>query len=293
MEPNALTLGTKVLVTGLQGRADLNGRLGTVCGAFDDEAGRVPIKVALAKLCQSESVRIKPANLQPGTPEPRFQIVRTQCTMGNTGLGGGLGELIGTIYTTSHENRNSPLLVEECSRSEIEALIAQRRWIEHPTDLCERFGLSLLCYAQRYRRSDEHQGQNNILATFLTNNAQTGLAPNTALGEAIFVRLSPTTREPVNFAWSEAVRALCYINDLMDVYPLEESCPSSADRTAYFDAIRKCFPYYMANGVDNDNMRQGGFYSSDGTRECRLMADGTLRKRPADMQPDAEFLRIV
>ena len=202
-------------------------------------------------------------NLQPGTPGPVSKL-STQCTMGNTGVAVAWA-VIGTIYTTSRENRNSPLPWRSAvgARSR---LSSPRRWIEHPTDLCERFGLSLLCYAQRYRRSDEHQGQNNILATFLTNNAQTGLAPNTALGEAIFVRLSPTTREPVNFAWSEAVRALCYINDLMDVYPLEESCPSSADRTAYFDAIRKCFPYYMANGVDNDNMRQGGFYLRWDTR---------------------------
>ena len=146
---------------------------------------------------------------------------------------------------------------------------------------------------QRYRRSDEHKGKNNILATFLTNNSASGLAPNTALGEAIFVRLSPTTRELVDFAWSEAVRALCCINDLMDVYPLEESCQSPAERVAYFDAIRQCFPYYMANGVDNDNMRQNGFYSADGKRDCRRMRDGSLRKKPADMQPDAEFVRIV
>ena len=53
MEPNALTLGTKVLVTGLQGRADLNGRLGTVCGAFDDEAGRVPIKWRLQSFARA------------------------------------------------------------------------------------------------------------------------------------------------------------------------------------------------------------------------------------------------
>lgn len=291
MDAETLAVGTRVLVAGLQGRQDLNGLHGVVCGAYDEEAGRVPVKVVLAS-GESESVRIKPANLQPAPPEKRIKVLRTQCTMGNTGHGGGLGELIGTIYM-SRGKRNSPLAVDELTKSELDILVRERRWVEHPTELCDRFGLSLRCYAQRYRRSDEHQGRNNILATYLTNTAQTGLAPNTVLSEAIFVRLSPTTGEPVDFVWSEAVRALCYINDLMDVYPLEESCPSSAERASYYDAIRQCFPYYMANGVDDDNMRTGGFFSSDGRRECRRLSDGSLRKKPADMQPDSEFVKVV
>ena len=286
-------LGTKVVVNGLKGRADLNGRHGTVCGVLDEESGRVPVKVMLAKPSESESVRIKLANLQPGVPEPRFQVVRTQCTMTNTGTRGGLSAQIGTIFT-SRGDANSPLVVEERSSSELAALISERRWVEHPTDLCERFGLSVLCYAQRYRRSDEHQGKNNIIATFLTCHGQTGLAPDTVLGEAIFVRLSPTTREPVDFVLSEATRALCYVNDLMDVYPIEESCGRTpADKVAYFETIRLCYPYYMANGEEDDNMRARGFYGgADGERECRRMTDGSLRKKPADLQPDAEFIKI-
>ena len=70
MEPNALTLGTKVLVTGLQGRADSNGRLGTVCGAFDDEAGRVPIKVALAKLARASLCASSPLICSPERRSP-------------------------------------------------------------------------------------------------------------------------------------------------------------------------------------------------------------------------------
>lgn len=291
MEPASLTIGTHVLIVGLQGRADLNGRRGTVCGAFDEASGRVPVKVALPRLRDSESVRIKPANLQAGSAEPTFQVVRTQCTRGNTGFGGGLGQVLSSIYASRGQS-DSPLIVEERRRCELETIISERKYIEHPTPLCEQFGLHLHCYAQPYRSSDEHQGRNNILATFLTNDAQSGLAPETVLGDAIFVRRSPTTGELVDFVWSEAARALFYINDLSEVYPLEEWCPSHCDRTAYFDTIRQCFPYYMANDAGCDNMRRNGFVSSDNTRECRRMPDGTLRLRPADMQRDAEFIKI-
>lgn len=292
MEPGAFDLGTRVLIAGLQGRADLNGRHGTVCGVFDEAAGRVPVRVSLAKPGASESVRIKLANLRSGEPERRFQVICTQCTMGNTGFGGSLGTLVCT-FLQSRGQANSPLLEKDFSMSELEGLVSEGKLVEHPTELCDRFGLSVLCYAQPYRPSDEHRGINNILATFLTINAESGLAPSTVLGDAVFVRLSPTSREPVDFVWSEAARALCYVNDLMEVYPLEESCPSLDDRGAFFDAIRQCFPFYMANGTQDDNMRESGFFSSDGTRKCRRKSDGSMEKKPAGMQPDAEFVRIT
>lgn len=111
------------------------------------------------------------------------------------------------------------------------------------------------------------------------------------------MRLSPTTGEPVDFVWSEAARALLYINDLMD----QDWCQSHSERVAFFDAIRQCYPYYMANmaehfmsnEVEYDTMRPNGFHSSNGTRECRRMSDGSLCKRPADMQPDAAFIKIL
>ena len=114
---------------------------------------------------------------------------------------------------------------------------------------------------------------------------------NTALGDAIFMRLSPTTGEPVDFVWSEAVRALCYVNDLMGVYPLEESCRSAAERAEYFDAIQRCFPFYMPTGEENDTMGVDGFSSADGRRECRLMADGSLRKVVEDFSKSKQKFR--
>ena len=295
MDVAALLLGTRVLIVGLQARKDLNGRHGTVCGAFDEAKGRVPISIELAKPGDCEDVLVKPANLQIGEAERRFKVVRTQCTMGNTGRGGLLPELIGQLLYSQGQSDDSPLVVQEMTRGKLEDTIRRRGWVEHPTELCGQFGLSLLCFSKLYESDDEHRGRNNILATYLTNSAQTGLAPNTVLGEAIFVRLSPSTGELVDFVRSEAMRALCYLNDLSDVYPLEESCPSGAERASFFDAIKQCFPYYMANGKGSDTMRVNGFSSYDGQAArvgCWRMPDGTLRK-PANLQPDAEFVKVV
>ena len=56
---DGLTIGVCVEIVGLQGRADLNGRRGSVV-ARDDAAGR--IEVQLDGLAGSERVKVKPGN---------------------------------------------------------------------------------------------------------------------------------------------------------------------------------------------------------------------------------------
>lgn len=62
------SVGTRVKIQGLQGRADLNGRIGRVIKRWDKKTGRIAVKVMVLNLLEdplpaSESVSIKPMNI--------------------------------------------------------------------------------------------------------------------------------------------------------------------------------------------------------------------------------------
>ncbi|KAL3937840.1 MAG: hypothetical protein SGARI_001974 [Bacillariaceae sp.] len=60
-------VGTRVRIQGLQGRADLNGRVGRVIKRYDQDTGRLGVAVQVTNLIITdpapESVSIKPINV--------------------------------------------------------------------------------------------------------------------------------------------------------------------------------------------------------------------------------------
>ncbi len=121
------------------------------------------------------------------------QFVWTLIKDGNTGMDGPFPNVISRILQTEDMN-NSSLHVQTGQIKKLLAFIEKKGYVEHPTTLCQALGMSLTCYAKPYKHADEHHGKNNILATFLTCNAMTGLAPNTIIGRAVFIRRNATGR---------------------------------------------------------------------------------------------------
>eukprot|EP00128_Syssomonas_multiformis_P007305 Colp12_sorted_trinity150504_noHs@4187 len=151
-------------------------------------------------------------------------------------------------------------------------------FVKHPTELAECVGIKMLCYAQPYKASLEHKGKNNIIATFMTCRKANGLAPNTIIGRAVFIRLDPETDAPVDFEKNEFLRLGFCINDLMDVYGDHDH----REIPSILNKVKQAFPYY--DPVNRgDTMCSYGFQGS-GRRHYLIEDNGQVDKSPGDFK---------
>ena len=145
----------------------------------------------------------------------KIQIVWTLNKAGNTGQGD-----YSSLQCAANNDRDSPTSSTQAqvvrNYATIRDWCSANGFVRWPTTLCDAFGLHLECYAAKNGR--EHVGKNNQLATYLCCDAQTGLAPRTVIGKAVFIRTNGCDGAPVSLALSELTRAMSFINDLMDVY---------------------------------------------------------------------------
>lgn len=74
------------------------------------------MKIGLSLLRESESILIQPVTLQPPGPEPQVNVVRTKCTMQNTGDRGFIPECIDSNYRHRGKS-NSPLVIRMSPKS--------------------------------------------------------------------------------------------------------------------------------------------------------------------------------
>ena len=145
----------------------------------------------------------------------KIQIVWTLNKKENTGESG-FGELCsGLGSNVSIEDPGCPVRSQMTTYETLKKWLNSNCFVRHPTNLCAAFGLNLECYAEPYAFSKEHQGRNNVIATYMTCEPRTGLARNTIIGRAVFVR-KDSDGNPVSLTVTEFRRAMAYINDLMD-----------------------------------------------------------------------------
>ncbi|PXF43431.1 hypothetical protein BWQ96_06821 [Gracilariopsis chorda] len=289
-----LPKGTTVRITGLQRCAHLNERQGTVLGVFDGE--RIPLRVQM-KDDAYEEVRVRLANLRPCKADNalttrRHEIIETitngpgvdeQDTPvavlwllnkgGNIGEGDLFATLCSKLTCMRENNASNPLQRERMTLKQVHEICKKERFELNPSRLCDKFGLPLLCYS-----NPSHPGKSNVLATYFTCNADTGLAPHDIFGPAMVIRLSPSTGEPVDFEYGEAVRAFGFINDLMEWYPSPPLCEGEGF-PHFFKAIAACYPYYDTSC----QMQLKGFIGR--RKEVQLLDDGTLLKDPEHLMP--------
>ena len=165
-------------------------------------------------------------------------------------------------------------IVEKPARmSVLEDWCRQNGFIEHPTTLCAQFGPYLRVFAIPHRFSLEHQRKNNVIATYLTCNATTGLAPNTVIGKAVVVRLDGPFGNPIDLTRDEVVRTGLFLNDLMKLYSDEFE---HEEWQTGMKVWKRCFPYYDPDKGDTMNLNRF-------TGKHRMM-DGVTGRQEEDGQ---------
>ena len=167
------------------------------------------------------------------------QVVWLLNKAGNTGKGGGLGQV---LCNTFHiEPKKSSVVEKPAEFQKLQQWCKDNNYVEYPTKLCARFGQHFKVYAEPYSWENEHKGKNNIIATFLVCDDATGLAPSTVCGKALVVRMNGEDGEPVDLTKEELVRTGFFLNDLMDTY---SAGPTPDELEESLDCWKKCFPYY-------------------------------------------------
>mmetsp|Transcript_3563 Transcript_3563/g.6069 ORF Transcript_3563/g.6069 Transcript_3563/m.6069 type:complete len:224 (-) Transcript_3563:54-725(-) len=182
---------------------------------------------------------------------------------------------------------DTALIEKLASVEKLERWCQDNGFVEHSTDLCRVLGLHIRLFAQPYRPHEENGWKNNVVATFLHCDADTGLAPHTILGKAIVLRLNRPHGEPVDMTVKELHRTGCFIGDLMSrVYG---NSFTAKEKRTMFKAWNTCFPYY--DPTKGDSMGFFGFESDkrfmDGlTKENYRIednTDGSEDRIPLDM----------
>jgi hypothetical protein len=117
---------------------------------------------------------------------PNVQVIWTLNKSGNTGLE---GELALVTSRAMHPPAGQESIVQKpASIQQLKQWCDEHGFVEHSCELVRALGLNLTCYAQPHSWEKEHKGKNDILATFFTCRARSGLAPNTVIGKAVFVK---------------------------------------------------------------------------------------------------------
>jgi hypothetical protein len=191
-------------------------------------------------------------NVRRAGGSKKIQIVWTLNKKGNTGecffgeLCSGLGSKV------SIEDPGCPVKSQITTYETLQKWLNSHGFVRYPTNLCAAFGLNLECYAEPYAFSKEHRGRNNVIATYLTCEPRTGLARNTIIGRAVFVR-KDSDGNPVSLTVTELRRAIAYINDLMDAYsdgPID-------NYPEFCRIVKDAYPFYSP--YRTHNMRGHGF----------------------------------
>mmetsp|Transcript_57153 Transcript_57153/g.135729 ORF Transcript_57153/g.135729 Transcript_57153/m.135729 type:complete len:213 (+) Transcript_57153:191-829(+) len=185
----------------------------------------------------------------------------------NTGMGqGGCGWAAGAVLRNEEcvQQRSSmaQTLLEWCADNGFE---------RHECSLCAAFGMNIAVYAKRGGR--EHQGRNNMIATFLSVEPDSLLAIHgTVVGKAVVLRFDQAGN-PVDLPLQEFAVVTSFLNDIMQcAEPSEER-----EHAATLRMARAVFPYYTIG----DTLENGGFGGNK--RWCSLKQDGTLELDPPDM----------
>eukprot|EP00953_Heterococcus_sp_UTEX-ZZ885_P036278 18695-Heterococcus_DN1.PRE.4 len=141
---------------------------------------------------------------------PNVQVIWTLNKSGTTGLEGGLA-LVASRAMHPRAGEES-VIQKPASMQQLKQWCDQQGFVEHSCELVKDLGLNLTCYAQPHSWAKEHKGNNNILATFFTCRSRSGLAPNTVIGKAVFVKRD-AAGEPVDLSKEEFIKMAYFLGE--------------------------------------------------------------------------------
>jgi hypothetical protein len=208
------------------------------------------------------------------------QVVWVLNKAGNTGDGPGLGPLLSNMMHDPEAIIEKPAIVPI-----LERWCADHGYREWSTDLCARFGLHVRIFAKPRR---EHEGKNNVVATYFHCDASSGLARSTIIGKALLLRLDGPHGKPVDLTKQEVLRAGFFLNDLMDTYDDDYNPREWSD---IFTAWQRCYPYddCITRG---DTMNAFGFGGNGGRYMNGLTGEQRTGEDNAEPFPIVESFRI-
>lgn len=264
--------GQSVTIVCMAERPELEGRSGTIVDADMSGDGMLLVRVHMPNLERTIEA-VPPSALILGGDDSPIQVSWTYIRRLNTGMRGGLAEVMADAYAMDMDEESAVRQIE-CTVSELHDFMERMQFVRHPTTLLKRLGLHVGCYAFAFDASDRGQGQDNVVASHLAM-GEDGCATPAIVGTSFFVRFSATSGEAVDFPHSEAIRTLMFLNDMSSLF---DAAPGNVLSSSLWDTLTACFPYYE----EGCRMLDNGFV---GMRSMKRQADGSFVKDPEDMEP--------